>query len=120
MRLEIASVYCGAWNLGDKFQIPHRMQLSITTTDLNEIEPAFTAPMERMERKAERMKTLLEMGGTLENKGETLHILDLRIAVSGLSEMDEGVWQEVRRSIEELEAFDEKGRIPIDKVDRLM
>lgn len=66
--------------------------------------------MDRIQRKAGRLRTLLDLGGTLENKGGTLHIHGLRIDVSGLADMDEAVWPEVRRSIEELMEFDERAQ----------
>ncbi|MCI1752829.1 MAG: hypothetical protein LKM36_08180 [Flavobacteriales bacterium] len=69
-------------------------------------ETPSTPPLDRIDRKANRLKTLLDLGGTLENKGDTLHIHGLRIDVAGLTEMDKTVWREVRRSIEELMEFD--------------
>ena len=81
-----------------------------------ELANTFIPPMDRIERKVARLKTLLDMGGTLENKGETLHIRGLRMDVTGLAEMDEAVWSEVRRSIVELAEFDEGKTTPIEAV----
>lgn len=80
------------------------------TSNVREVETSFIPPMERIERKVARLKTLLGMGGTLENKGYTLHIRGLRIDVMGLAEMDEAVWSEARRSIVELMEFEEGTR----------
>ena len=76
------------------------------------IETSFIPPVDRIERKVARLRALLDMGGTLENKGDTLHIQRLRIDVAGLAEMDEAVWAEVRRSIIELIELGEQAQAP--------
>lgn len=80
--------------------------------DQREIETSFIPPMDRIERKVARLRTLLDMGGTMENKGDTLHVHGLRIDVAGLADMDEAVWTQVRSSIADLISFDQKAEAP--------
>lgn len=71
--------------------------------------------MDRIERKVARIRTLLDMGGTMENKGGTLHVQGLRIDVAGLADMDEAVWSQVRSSIADLIEFDQKAEAAQDR-----
>ena len=66
-----------------------------TTMKIHEILPL----VERIDRKVERLKLLLEMGGTLENDGASLHLAHLRMDVAGIADMNEPVWNEFHESI---------------------
>ncbi len=79
-------------------------------SDPSEIDMNFVPPLDRIERKVARLKALLDMGGTMENKGATLHVQSLRIDVAGLADMDEAVWSNVRRSIGELTGFEQRSK----------
>jgi hypothetical protein len=60
---------------------------------------SFVPALDRVNRRASRLKALLKMGGTLENRGATLHILHLRIDMASIAGMDEAVWCQVARNI---------------------
>lgn len=58
-------------------------------------------PMDRIARRTARLKTLLQLGGRMENNGASLHVADLRMDVGNISDMDEAVWTRVQRDIRE-------------------
>lgn len=51
-------------------------------------------------RRARRLRALLDLGGTLENAGGSLHVRGLRMDVRWIAEMDEAVWAEMLREVE--------------------
>ena len=55
--------------------------------------------MDRIARKVSRLRTLIGLGGTMEDQGNSLHVADLRINVGNLPDMDELVWGQVQKSI---------------------
>jgi hypothetical protein len=65
----------------------------------------------RMERRAARLRALVRMGGTLENRGATLHIVGLRIDVASIADMDEAVWRVAARRIIEMLSVDRRGEV---------
>lgn len=76
-----------------------------------ETDTSSIAPIGRMERKAKRLRALLKMGGTLENQGNTLHIVGLRIDVRSIADMDEAVWRRAARSIIEMLGVDRRNAV---------
>lgn len=65
------------------------------------------APLaDRIMRKVARLKVLLAMGGTLENKGASVYLSDLRMDVGGIADMNEPVWGEFQRDLQERMSFD--------------
>lgn len=66
-----------------------------------ETKNVFAPGMDRINRRVSRLRTLLGLGATMENMGNSLHLADMRIDVGNLTDMDEAVWGRVQRSIEE-------------------
>lgn len=58
-------------------------------------------PIDRIARRAARLRTLLQLGGRMENNGASLHVAGLRMDVGNISDMDEAVWGQVQRNIRE-------------------
>ncbi len=59
-------------------------------------------PMDRIARRAARLKTLLQLGGSMENNGASLHVAGYRMDVGNISDMDEAVWGQVQRNIRDM------------------
>ena len=58
-------------------------------------------PIDRIARRAARLRTLLLLGGRMENNGSSLHVAGYRMDVGNISDMDEAVWGQVQRDIRE-------------------
>ena len=52
-----------------------------------------------IERRLERLRALLRMGGTMENQGVSLHLGDLRMDVRTIADMNEEAWTSVLSSL---------------------
>ncbi len=59
-------------------------------------------PIDRIARRAARLRTLLQLGGSMENNGSSLHVAGYRMDVGNISDMDEAVWGQVQRNIREV------------------
>lgn len=63
--------------------------------------PAATDVSERITRRTERMLCLINLGGTVENYGSSLHVAGFRLALGHIAEMDESVWNRFKREVKE-------------------
>ena len=75
------------------FFLWHEAMFLTTHSETNELR------IDRIARKCERLRTLLNMGGTMENHGISLHLADLRMNVRSIADMDESVWRVAARNI---------------------
>lgn len=47
------------------------------------------------------MLCLINLGGTVENYGSSLHVAGFRLALGHIAEMDESVWNRFKREVKE-------------------
>lgn len=81
-------------------------------------DASFVPSIDRVERKASRLGALLNMGGTLENGGATLHIVGLRINVASIADMNEVTWCKAARNI--IESLGPERRMQAARANRVM
>lgn len=64
----------------------------------NQEEPATAKSDPRM-RRAERLKTLLRLGGTMESQGMSMHLGEMRMDVRSIGDMNDEAWRNVLDSV---------------------
>ena len=84
----------GASGIGTIFSGTMAMLL---TMDTDRNEPSI----DHIARKYERLRTLLDLGATMENQGVSLHLADLRMDVRGIADMTDEAWREALRSVQD-------------------
>lgn len=47
------------------------------------------------------MRALIQLGGTMENQGRSLHVAGFRMDVRNIPDLEQGVWNEVERTVME-------------------